>query len=104
MTITPDEQVIDDLTHKFVTLRKKLIMADDLLKRITINPNVCFGKPILRNLRYPVELILELLSAGMTTPEILEDYPDLEEEDIRACLLFASKLVKTNSITKVVAA
>lgn len=79
-------------------------MEDELLKRITLNPNVCFGKPTIRNMRYPVEMILDLLSAGMKPEEILEDYPDLEEEDIQACLLFASKLVKVNSINKVIAA
>jgi uncharacterized protein (DUF433 family) len=75
-----------------------------LLQRITINPNVCFGKPTVRNLRYPVEFILEILAAGMTHQEILEDYPDLEENDLKACLVFASRLVKVNSIHKVVAA
>lgn len=79
-------------------------MEDDLLRRITLNPNVSFGKPTIRNMRYPVEMILDLLSAGMTTAELLEDYPDLEELDIQACLLFASKLVKVNSINKVLAA
>jgi uncharacterized protein (DUF433 family) len=79
-------------------------MEDDLLQRITLDPNVSFGKPTIRNMRYPVELILDLLSAGMTTTEILADYPDLEEKDIQACLLFASKLVKVNSINKVLAA
>jgi len=47
-----------------------------LLERITINPNICHGKPCLRELRYPVEFILELLSSGMTIEEILEDYDD----------------------------
>lgn len=79
-------------------------MEDDLLRRITLNPNVSFGKPTIRNMRYPVEVILDLLSAGMTTAELLEDYPDLEEKDIQACLLFASKLMKVNSINKVLAA
>ena len=82
----------------------RLIMEDELLKRITLNQNVCFGKPTIRNMRYSVEVILDLLSAEMTTEEILEDYPDLEEKDIQACLLFASKLVKVNSINKVLAA
>lgn len=76
----------------------------ELLQRITINPDICFGKPTVRNLRYPVEFILDILASGMTVPEILEDYPDLEEEDFKACLLFASRLVKVNSIHKVVAA
>ncbi len=79
-------------------------MEDELLKRITLNPNVCFGKPTIRNMRYPVETLLDLMSAGMTTEEILEDYPDLEKEDLQACLLFASKLVKVNSINKIIAA
>lgn len=60
-----------------------------LLHRITINPKVCFGKPTVRNMRYPVEMVLDLLSAGMTTEELLEDYDDLEREDILACLVFA---------------
>jgi uncharacterized protein (DUF433 family) len=79
-------------------------MNEDLLKRITIDPNVCFGKPTIRHMRYPVEMLLDLLSAGMTTDEILADYPDLEEKDIQATLFFASKLVKVNSINTILAA
>lgn len=79
-------------------------METELLQRITLNPNVCFGKPTIRNLRYPVETMLDLMSAGMTVEELLEDYPDLEKEDFQACLLFASKLVKVNSINKILAA
>ena len=52
--------------------------------RITIDPTVCHGKPTIRGLRYPVETILELLSSGMTTEEILADYEDLERDDILA--------------------
>jgi uncharacterized protein (DUF433 family) len=79
-------------------------MENDLLKRITLNPNVCFGKPTIRNMRYPVEMILDLLAARMTFEELLEDYPDLEREDFQACLLFAGKLMKVNSINQVIAA
>ncbi len=64
---------------------------ENLINRITINPDICHGKPTIRNMRYPVELILDLLSSGMTHAEIIEDYPALEEDDIRACLVFASK-------------
>lgn len=64
---------------------------EDLLKRITINPKICHGKPIIRGLRYPVENILELIASGMTHQEILADYEDLQEEDLWACLLFASR-------------
>ncbi len=73
----------------------------ELLKRITIDPAICHGKPTVRGLRYPVEIILDLLSAGMTTQELLEDYPDLEEDDIRACLAFAAKLMRVKSILQV---
>ncbi|NEP07750.1 MAG: DUF433 domain-containing protein [Okeania sp. SIO1H6] len=61
-------------------------MNKNLLERITINPNICHGKPCLLGLRYPVEFILELLSSGMTIEEILEDYDDLERDDILAAL------------------
>ena len=61
-----------------------------LLNRITINPSVCHGKPTIRDMRYPVEMILDLLSSGMTVSEIIEDYPSVEEDDILACLAFAS--------------
>lgn len=76
----------------------------ELLDRITINPEILFGKPSIRNMRYPVSMILDLLSAGMTNEEILADYPDLELEDIQACLAFASKLANVESITKIKAA
>lgn len=75
-----------------------------LLDRITLNPKVCFGKPTIRNMRYPVETILDLLSAGMTVEELLEDYPDIEHEDILACLAFAAKMIQVKSIHKVHAA
>lgn len=62
---------------------------DALLSRITIDPAVCHGKPCVRGLRYPVETLLELLSAGMTVDEILVDYEDLERDDLFAVLAFA---------------
>lgn len=69
-----------------------------LAQRITVNPGICHGKPCIRNLRYPVETILELLSAGMTVEEILEDYEDLEREDILAALAFAARLTQVKRI------
>ena len=63
-----------------------------LLTRITCDQDICHGKPCIRGLRYPVEFILELLSSGMTTEEILADYDDLEAEDIQAVLLFAARV------------
>ncbi|MEQ1603445.1 MAG: DUF433 domain-containing protein [Pyrinomonadaceae bacterium] len=78
--------------------------TENLLERITMNPNICFGKPTIRNMRYPVEMILDLLSGGMTNDEILADYPSLEEKDIFAALYFAARLVRVNSVTEVLAA
>ncbi len=72
-------------------------MEASLLSRITIDADICHGKPTLRGLRYPVELILDLLSSGMTHEEILHDYPSLEEQDILACLAFASKMARSKS-------
>lgn len=76
---------------------------DTLIKRITINPDICHGKPTVRNMRYPVEMILDLLSSGMTNEEILNDYPALEVDDLKACLAYASKITRVKSIHKVVA-
>jgi len=64
----------------------------NLLERITIDPQICHGKPVIRGLRYPVENMLQLLSAGMTIEEILADYEDLEREDLLAVLAFATQL------------
>ena len=76
-------------------------MQNTLLQRITLNPNICHGKLCIRGLRYPVELILGLLSSGMSTEEILADYEDLEREDILAVLLYASRLSQVKSIYKI---
>jgi len=71
------------------------------LNRITVNPDICHGKPTIRNLRYPVETILELLSAGMSMEEILGDYPDLEREDILACLAYATHITRVKSVHRI---
>jgi len=76
----------------------------NLLKRITIDSEISHGKPCIRGLRYPVEMILQLLSSGMTTEEILEDYSDLEKDDVLASLLYASKLTEVKSTHKLDAA
>jgi uncharacterized protein (DUF433 family) len=60
-----------------------------MTERITIDPRVCHGKPCIRGLRYPVDLIVELLSSGMSTDEILADYEDLDREDVLAVLAYA---------------
>ena len=68
------------------------------MERITIDPAICHGKPTVRGLRYPVETILELLSAGMTNEEILADYVDLEREDILAVLAYAARLSRVKRL------
>jgi uncharacterized protein (DUF433 family) len=73
-------------------------MSQDLLQRISINPEICHGKPCIRGLRYPVEFLLELLSSGMTYAEILADYEDLEEADIFAVLLFTLNSIDRESL------
>jgi uncharacterized protein (DUF433 family) len=73
-------------------------MTELLSERITMDANICHGKPTIRGLRYPVENILEWLSSGMSVDEILADYEDLEREDIMAALEFASRLAKVKRI------
>ena len=73
------------------------------LDRIIIDPAICHGKPCVRGLRYPVYMILELLSSGMTEQEILADYEDLEHEDILAVLAYAARLSQVKRIQPVAA-
>ncbi|MBI3406964.1 MAG: DUF433 domain-containing protein [Planctomycetes bacterium] len=70
----------------------------DLSSRITLDPNICHGKPTLRGLRYPVEFILELLSSGMSVDDILADYEDLERDDILGALAYAKRLVTIKKV------
>jgi uncharacterized protein (DUF433 family) len=81
-----------------------LVMSkEQLLARITVDPNICHGKPCIRGLRYPVEFLLELLSGDMTEPQILADYPDLEPADLRAAIAYAARLSRIKSIEPVAA-
>ncbi len=63
------------------------------LERITINPNICHGKPRIRGMRWTVEIIIDLLGSGMSINEIIEDHPELEREDILSSLQYAKMLV-----------
>ncbi len=63
----------------------------ELLKRITIKPGQCGGRPCVRGMRIRVIDVLDLLAAGLTPQQVLEELPDLELDDIRACLLYASR-------------
>lgn len=70
-------------------------MQTNLLNRVTINPDICNGKPIIRGMRITVETVLEFLSNGDSIDDILEAYPFLEKEDIQACIAFALKNLST---------
>lgn len=59
------------------------------LERITLDPEICHGKPCVRHMRWPVEVVLDMVSSGMSMDEIIADHPELEREDIRACLDYA---------------
>ncbi len=65
---------------------------EELLSRIQVDPNVCFGKPTIRGHRMWVSLILDLLANGMTTDEILDEYPDLVLEDLLACVAYGAEM------------
>jgi uncharacterized protein (DUF433 family) len=74
------------------------------LERITTDPAICHGQPTVRGLRYPVQMLLELLSAGMTIDEVLADYPDLERDDLLAALEFGALVSGGHRITPLGAA
>jgi len=76
-------------------------MEQELLKRITVNPGIFGGKPIIRGMRISVELVLSLLAQGETNEEILSDYPDLASDDIRACLAYAHAVIAHDSLDTV---
>jgi uncharacterized protein (DUF433 family) len=71
---------------------------EELLARITVDLEICHGKPCIRGLRYPVEFLLDMLSGDMTEQQILADYPDLEPADLRAAIAFAARLSRIKSI------
>ena len=73
----------------------------ELLKRITGRPDVFGGKPVIRDMRISVELILSLMSQGVTLEELLDDYPDLEPEDIRACTAYAHAVIARDTLASV---
>jgi uncharacterized protein (DUF433 family) len=81
--------------------QRKMEAEKDLLDRITANPEIFGGKPIIRGMRISVELILSLLAQGATVDSILSDYPDLEPEDIRACLAYAHAIIAHDKLDAV---
>ncbi len=75
----------------------------DLEKRISIDPEIQHGKPCIRGTRIPVYIILEMLEHGLTIPEILEEYPHIKEDDVKACIAFARQFVEGEEISPFVA-
>ncbi|MBI4025323.1 MAG: DUF433 domain-containing protein [Verrucomicrobia bacterium] len=71
---------------------------ENLLARITVDPEICHGKPCVRGLRYPVETILEYLAGGDSVADLLTEFPDLEREDILACHEFSRRMLATRSV------
>ena len=76
---------------KFVILQKQYVMLSSLIDRITINPEIAHDKPTIRNMRYTVEGMLEYLAGGDSFDDLLNEFPDLEKEDLQACLLYKTK-------------
>ncbi|MDM8547523.1 DUF433 domain-containing protein [Candidatus Venteria ishoeyi] len=72
-----------------------------IASRITIDPTICHGKPCIRGMRWPVEVLLDMLAAGMSSAEILADHPELENEDIRAALQYACQLTSGQTLRQV---
>ena len=70
---------------------------NELLKRITMNPEVMVGKPVIRGTRLTVQFVVGLLASGMTVDDIIQEYSDLTEDDIRACLFFASEALENST-------
>jgi len=81
--------------------RRPMVKNPELLSRITARPDIFGGKPIVRDMRISVELILSLLSQGVAPSEILDDYPELEPEDIRTCTAYAHAVISSDTLSAV---
>lgn len=73
------------------------MLNKNLIARITVDPEICHGKPCVRGLRYPVETLLEYLAGGDSVEDLLAEFPDLEREDILACLEFSRRMLAVKS-------
>jgi len=82
-------------------LMEEKMKIEQLLERITINPDIVVGKPTIRGLRITVEQVLKALAGGVAIKDLLEDYPELEPEDIQAVLLYAAELVSEEQVFEV---
>ncbi len=71
---------------------------NNLMNRITVDPAICHGKPVIRGLRYPVESMLEYLAGGDSIEDVIGEFPDLERDDLLACLQFATSMLKLKTL------
>jgi uncharacterized protein (DUF433 family) len=74
------------------------VTRDELLGRISVDPRICFGKPCIRGHRIWVSLVLDRLAGGETIADLLADYPQLDEADIRACLAYAAEIARERTV------
>ena len=81
-----------------LVLNGKMMNRQKLLARISINPNICFGKPCIRGHRIWVSLILDFLASGMTIAELIEEYPQLQVDDIYACIAYGAEMSRDRYI------
>jgi len=79
-------------------IEENTVAGDELLNRISINPNVCFGKPCIKGTRIWVSLILDFLASGMSQEEVLKEYPDLTPLDIQACLAYGAEMSRERHV------
>ena len=79
-------------------IEENTVAGDELLNRISINPNVCFGKPCIKGTRIWVSLILDFLASGMSQEEVLKEYPDLTTLDIQACLAYGAEMSRERHV------
>jgi len=70
-----------------------------LLNRITVDPNICFGKPCIKGTRIWVSLILDFLASGMTLEELIKEYPQLTKDDIRAAIAYGAEMSRERYVT-----
>ncbi len=87
--------------QNFFTFTSQIFEVMKITERITINQDICHGKPCIRNMRWPVEVIIDMLGSGMSSEEIIEDHPELEKEDILAALNFAKLYLSGQPIENV---
>jgi uncharacterized protein (DUF433 family) len=86
------------LKNKLIKLRAKAMSSENLLSRITIDPNICSGKPCIKGHRIWVSLILDLLAAGETIEELLQAYPSISREDILACIAYGAEIARDSYV------